>query len=679
MKKVLVLGLVGLSLLGVACSGADDPAPLPSGAASTRNLSARLADLTGATILERTDGDDSASFYVSTSAGARTLTEASPDRARELLSRLGQGAPRVETLTKPTQWRTPDGSTAIRFGHVVPGTDVPVFDTATVLGVRNDGDFAFLGLDAVPDLAGFDVAPSISIERAKELARGSDAVGGADANATLGVVLEAGQPRLVYRVQIENEDGLQVDVDAKTGASYAAGASVLGASGLAPSAEAYYAEQDPRRVSNATLPATLNDRGELVLPTLAGEVRVSDGRTKSPVIGFDKGGGRLDLVDFDVNPKVTSGIAVNVQYNIGIAAETLAALGLVVSRPDRTISVEVHTGPIANAAYNPARQVLSVGEGAWTLDQKAFPGYGRYSLGTLLDVMAHEVAHIGLVNLGLPNPTLPTHAPSADERKRFVAARALHEGLADILGSYVEHAHNRAKGHSTAGSLTIGEGFARSSRPLRDLLHPTATLAETATASHTSQKSPPPKDTSARGLLTAMGDEAYFRSGVVSNVWALLAVGGVHDTSKVYVDAPLGFDLATAAFALGAMSFRYGGRGAKDLADAMISTQLLPGPRAAVACAWQAVGVLEGADVARVYGVTCKVATPICAGKRDGYYCHPSQKYASYECRAGSIAGAPPACPTDHVCLRSGPSIDSPAVLDQGKPRCAFQADEYTR
>ena len=27
MKKVLVLGLVGLSLLGVACSGADDPAP----------------------------------------------------------------------------------------------------------------------------------------------------------------------------------------------------------------------------------------------------------------------------------------------------------------------------------------------------------------------------------------------------------------------------------------------------------------------------------------------------------------------------------------------------------------------------------------------------------------------------------------------------------------------------
>lgn len=678
MKKLsFVLGLVGLSVLGLACSGGDDPGALPLGAAP-HDVAARLSELTGSTILQRQEADGTAPLYVSTSAGNKTMAARSSDRAKELLAQLGEGGARAETLGSASQWRTPDGGTSIRFEHVVPRTNVPVFDRATVVGVRDDGDLAYVALETVPDLHGFDVTPSISIERATHIAIANGAASDVKAEATLGVVVEGAEPRLIYRVAVESEDGLQVDVDAKTGEPIHTGSSVLGVSGLAPSAEAYYAAGDPRLVARS-LPTTLNDRGELVLPTLAGEVHVTDGRTRLPVIGFEKGAGTLDLVDFDVSSKVTSGAGVNAQYNIGTAAEVLGAFGLVVSRPDRTIQVEVHAGPLANAAYNPTRKVLSIGDGAWALDQGKFPGYGRYSLATLMDVMAHELAHVGLVNLGLPNPTLPSYTPNASERQRFIAARALHEGLADILGAYVEVQHNRARRLSTAGALTIGEGFTRSERPMRDLLHPRSTFAEYATASHVSQPAPPPKDTSPRALLAAMSDEAYFRSGVISNVWALLAVGGVHDTSKIYIDAPLGFDLATAAFGLGAMSFRYSGRGVKDLADAMISTQLLPGPRSAVACAWAAVGVLDVNDIKSAYNVTCKIATAACAGKPDGYYCHPSQKYASYQCRSGSIAGAPPPCPTDHTCVRSSASIDSPAILDQGKPRCAFQADEYPR
>lgn len=142
MKKLsFVLGLVGLSVLGLACSGGDDPGALPLGAAP-HDVAARLSELTGSTILQRQEADGTAPLYVSTSAGNKTMAARSSDRAKELLAQLGEGGARAETLGSASQWRTPDGGTSIRFEHVVPRTNVPVFDRATVVGVRDDGDLA---------------------------------------------------------------------------------------------------------------------------------------------------------------------------------------------------------------------------------------------------------------------------------------------------------------------------------------------------------------------------------------------------------------------------------------------------------------------------------------------------------------------------------------------------------
>ena len=231
-------------------------------------------------------------------------------------------------------------------------------------------------------------------------------------------------------------------------------------------------------------------------------------------------------------------------------------------------------------------------------------------------------------------------------------------------------------------SLTMWEGIGSNGRPARDLLHPRGKLAVFEMASHTSQKYPgyipvPGEKLSPEALWRAsVTAEAYFRSGLTSHAWALMAVGGVNDTSAIGIEQPLGFEGATTAYGLAAISFRYGKRGIRDFAEAMISTQLLPGPRATVGCAWAAVGVLAESDLNSRYGITCRKYGVTCAGKTDGIYCDPIVKFAAYQCKGGSIAGGTQ-CKTDYVCQRTSVAIDSPAVTQANAAVCAFRTEEY--
>ncbi len=304
--------------------------------------------------------------------------------------------------------------------------------------------------------------------------------------------------------------------------------------------------------------------------------------------------------------------------------------------------------------------------------------------------MAHELAHGCMVSLGLPVAARPTSAAPTADRARFVELRGLHEGLADVFGAAAEIVYARKSGKPAAAPYAIGEGMRAPivpkqgpSRPapIRDLMNPSNPDALLPIANHVDARFPGyipvPGESKERTFANTLDNEAYFRSGLVSHTWALLAAGGGNRGSSIVIDKPIGVEWATATFGLGALSFRPGQSSLRAFADATVAANLLPEPRRQVACAWAAVGVYSSADLS-TYRVTCTHATTsaaptpsfACKGKRDGYYCDPEQPFAAVRCVAGSIGGGLQ-CASGLVCQPSGASPDSQAIVENGALRCA--------
>ncbi len=705
MKKLsFVLGLAGLSLLGVACSGADDPAPFTTGP-SADPLAARIAELTGAAVLGRGDeGASEAQMYVATTGGSPVLGKLTANEALAFLGNVGGRVPTANELASPTEWRAPSGGATLRFARVVPGTDVPIFDSAVVISGHDDGSFAFLGLDPLPDLHGFDVAPSISKERARALALGN--LGLQDSadlpiTLTLGVQRE-GAPRLAYRVEISAEEPIRVHVDAKTGEVLDQGAIGLDLTVQANAAASYYADApapgDPRRESR-TLPFHRDTADRPWVTTIGGIVQIFDGRPGKAISVIESTLAPA-LVDVDPTAKAntfTDGLAVDAQFNAVNAVETFASFGLRFRVKDNLVPVRVHRGAPGNGGYNPITQDLDIGDGvrqpAGDNDDGKPRPYKYYSVGTSFDSMAHEIAHGSMVSLGIPVATRPRSSASPIDRARFVELRGLHEGLADVFGAAAEIVYIRRTGGGMVGTYAIGEGIrapkkgqsgttqATGALPLRDLLNPFSPDALRSIANHQTAVFPGyiplPGESKEQTFANTIANEAYFHSGLVSHTWALLAAGGTNLKSRIMIDKPLGVEMATATFGLGALSFRYGQSNLRSFADATVAANLLPGPRQQVICAWAAVGVYTSADLAS-YNATCTYATTgsapapgfACGGKADGYYCDSEQPFAAVRCRAGSIAGGLQ-CENGLVCQSIGASSESQAIVENGALRCA--------
>lgn len=718
MKKLsFVLGLAGLSLLGVACSGADDPAPFTTGP-SADPLAARIAELTGAAVLGRGDeGASEAQMYVATTGGSPVLGKLTANEALAFLGNVGGRVPTANELASPTEWRAPSGGATLRFARVVPGTDVPIFDSAVVISGHDDGSFAFLGLDPLPDLHGFDVAPSISKERARAVALGN--LGLQDSaelpiTLTLGVQRE-GAPKLAYRVEISAEEPIRVHVDANTGEVLDQGAIGLDLTVQANAAASYYVAGraanpsngtpavpgDPRYAADRRLPFIVDDSGRPWVTTLGGTVQLFDGRPGKTisVVQSTSEPGSLAVVDVDTTAKVntvTDALAVDTQFNTVNAVETLASFGLRFRLKDNLVPVRVHMGAAGNGGYNPITQDLSIGDGLRQAkenngDEGKPRIYAFYSVGTSFDSMAHEISHGAMVSLGLPVASRPTSTAKAGDRARFVEVRGLHEGLADVFGAAAEILYNRRTGGGNVGTYAVGEGMrapketrpgsTTTTLPLRDLLNPFSPDALRSIANHQTAVFPGyiplPGESKEQTFANTIANEAYFHSGLVSHTWALLAAGGTNLKSRIMIDKPLGVEMATATFGLGALSFRYGQSNLRSFADATVAANLLPGPRQQVICAWAAVGVYTSADLAS-YNTTCTYATTgsapapgfACGGKADGYYCDSEQPFAAVRCRAGSIAGGLQ-CENGLVCQSIGASSESQAIVENGALRCA--------
>ncbi|MBL9110859.1 MAG: PepSY domain-containing protein [Myxococcales bacterium] len=666
-------GLVGLVLRAAACGGEGDPAPLPIG---TGDLSQALAAKTGASILTLRDEKGNAYGYVATDDGHPVAPpHAGESDMRAFLATFGDELP-LGAAARSAPGLGDMGGTggaAIRLRKVVPGTEVPLLDESLSLGLREDGSFAFLAT-GTSELGALDLTATIDEKSAMQAA-----LARAGQNATipgapeLGVTTRTDPARLVYRLDIADDEGsLRVDVDAKSGAIVAEGRTDVHA--LAYAAESYLNGLNDRSVPQATLECSVKN-GKLVRDTRGGTVEVFDERSRAAITATSFG---ADAWVADTNipsgapANYAPGIAVNAQYHVGNAATFFAntLVGTFGGRDGR-IPVYVHNRlESAFGEYVPALNAIAVTDGiATTASNAPSPVYSRYPAAMAYDMMAHEYAHGLLHNRGLSAPSTATAFRS---EAAYVEAKAIHEGLADVFAMAAEGAGGQIPWN--AAVLSFGEGaLPRSSAPYRNHLHPKAALADQMTTGHTTEPYPTP---------TGRPDQVanrrgYFRSGLVSHAFALMAYGGANETSFVGVEAPLGMSPAFYAFALGSMFL---GKDATilDLAHATVGALAVPSHRANAACAWVAVGVLSPGDAMSRYGATCRnFSGSTCAGMADGTYCNAKTTTASYVCRNGQVAGGN-TCRTGLYCQRRGGSFASPALLDvSGSARCGAEMDPF--
>ena len=671
-----IVGLAGLVLLSAACGGEGDPAPLPLGKG---DLSQSLAAKTGATILTLRDERGNAYGYVATDGGHPVAPpHAAESDMRAFLATFGdelplgaaaRGAPGLGDMGGA-------GGAAIRLRKVVPGTEVPLLDESLSLGLREDGSFAFLAT-GTSELGALDLTATIDEKAAMQaaLARaGQNAI--VPGAPELGVTTRAAPARLVYRLDVADDEGsLRVDVDAKSGTIVAEGRTDVHA--LAYAAESYLSGINDRSVPRKTLDCSVKN-GKLVRDTRGGRVEVFDERSRAAITATSFPGDTWVAdtnIPSDALPTFAPGIAINAQYHVGNAATFFAnsLVGTFGGRDGR-IPVYVHNRlDSAFGEYVPALNAIAVTDGiATTASNAPSPVYSRYPAAMAYDMMAHEYAHGLLHNRGLSAPSTATAFRS---EAAYVEAKAIHEGLADVFAMAAEGAGGQIPW--SAAVLSFGEGaLPRSSAPYRNHLHPKAALADQMTTGHATEPYPATPATSVRPdqVLNRRG---YFRSGLVSHAFALMAYGGANETSFVGVEAPLGMSPAFYAFALGSMFL---GKEATilDLAHATVGALAVPSHRTNAACAWVAVGVLSPGDAMSRYGAACRnFSGSTCAGMADGTYCNAKTTTASYVCRNGQVAGGN-TCRTGLHCQRRGGSFASPALLDaSGNALCGAETDPF--
>lgn len=691
MKKVaLVLGGVSLGLLAVACSGGgDSPAPF---AASPPSVQGRLASMTGARWEVDPGASGKARLYYSLDDGDAVLPSVKDPGAvlaflepvREGLGIGGSFASELDQGAVATE-AAEDRLATIAFTQHVPGSNLPVFDSAFIAGVRPDGSLAFVDaavahhLDRVRTTPAFD--PASAMEKLRALGYASSP----GHEPTLGVLAtDPDAPALAYRAVVDSPEGSrQVDLDALTGAVLADAPNHGGGETVtAFGAEEVYQDSDPKKRKDARYPVELTTAGGQ--PTLAGRGPLGDivtttygGGSPAPVVGAREASGMVRF-DFsangaDLRAGVTEQVAVNAFYNTSRSARYFSdAFDL--SRwitPKTTLKVHRNVGPgttswLGNAFFDAADGSISIGDG---IINQAGTAWAQESPATNVDFMAHEYAHgvIAAITSGKSKGYNRWPLGYAGE------GGAINEGVADIFASYAQAAITQ----NTGGRFGFAENMRADNKPLRHYLHPS--WGVNGGAAHYSKIKP----------FNAATDHGHvhFNSLVVTQAWALMAYGGFNDHSHLGVSAEIGLEAAkwliyNVMHAVGV------GDTMRTFADKMVlyqlgrqvnyptRTDLTPlWAKHAIICGWTAVGVIPPEQAKLFHNVTCpssNTASPSCAGKVDGVYCDPRPgfDYSSYTCHRGSIrVGAQ--CASGKFCYHTTGSFDSKAILDEsGAMKC---------
>jgi hypothetical protein len=665
------------ALLATACSSpGDDPPELPGGPG---DLTSRLeADLGVGVTVE----SDAASVFVLPRAATR-IVAAHGDEAHEVDAWIASYAADLG-LPPEHSAAASDERDGVRTVHVTPRLGAQVVASDAGVDVLLDHDGRLLGLvsDRVP--SGFDARPVID----EATARATAFPGGTSAISALVVRRIEGTLGVFYRV--ENE-GAVAWVDAKSGAvRYVDGD--RGASVAALSSR-HYSDVPSLKVAGHRLDIEVDGMAppyKMVRTGVPGisstlEVGAFDGFSKrkgvmmvsAPLVSSDPSvwdTGNRHLPNHEV---WVDGAAVDALHNALRADRYLRARGPVRVK-DRGVRIAAHchfrkkvtnTPEVELAMYSPAADIVCLGDGGSGFSDRT---QDRLPLGAALDVVTHEMVH----------HLLRRDVHSYEEM-------AFEEGLADVTGQLAEHA-NAIPG---ARPDRFGEGSFVGSRGMRNLARPDVVLPGSLVFGGSSAHT---KASACAGKIfpTSEGEAPngcyYSDSHVTSYAWYLMTFGGPHVGSRVDVGPGLGWAASEALWAAMLGTTIEPGLG---LPPIVLETRtplaaarkqlaavraIAPAALGTVACAWNAVGVLDDESTRNVLGRACERAEMSCVGKADGVYCDPRSTFAAYRCVNGAIGASPPPCPSGRspaeslACTPVDGILGHRAKLDaQGKLVCS--------
>jgi Zn-dependent metalloprotease len=298
-----------------------------------------------------------------------------------------------------------------------------------------------------------------------------------------------------------------------------------------------------------------------------------------------------------------------------------------------------------------------------------FPGRTVHPFAIAPDVAGHEAGHIILARRGL---------------QARGEAGVIHEGLSDVMGKLFELSElKRIQRPDLVGYEMFEDG-----RGLRNLARPSrvdgAFGYKAADAMGTAAYECP--DNRDKGCV-------HSRATVIGHAFYLMTFGGRNESTGILIPKGVGLEIATSLWTAllpkppaGAPA-GYVPPTIEDIAKRQLAHALriygasvlagkagLPYQVAAVACAWEAVGVLKPGHVLGITGVPslCLRASSSqsCVGRLDGTYCDPEHPYSNVTCRNGGIAGALPQCATNKRCVSAGFDYQDKAVVRDGAVVC---------
>ncbi|MBL8607230.1 MAG: M4 family metallopeptidase [Myxococcales bacterium] len=204
-----------------------------------------------------------------------------------------------------------------------------------------------------------------------------------------------------------------------------------------------------------------------------------------------------------------------------------------------------------------------------------------------LDVCAHEYTH------GVMQHRVPGGLVNQGE------SGAVNEALGDIFGVFVKKAIGGAGRPELFGDLIYSAGY-------RDLAHPSnQAVGQNLTGPEYRQ----PDSMKKKFVGFTDNGGVHINSGIVSNAFYLMTVGGTNDTSKLEVRSSLGWEKSEDLWWTVTAGF-HPAIGITEVAEQTMSAALrkykAKSPEfQAVACAWVATEVISAEDVKSDFDVSC--------------------------------------------------------------------------
>lgn len=671
-QRSVVALLVLAACLGLsACS--SDPADPP-------DLASRLRDDTGMDWGVYVSDASHEVRFLSPMAPVRIGTGTNEEDARAFFERYGKllhATGKADELRLIDNVTSADGSTHLRFEHVVPGTKLKVFDVASAASFLPNGEVYWLMPGFRADLAGIATSAKISAADATRLATahlakvcGAGAEPPAIEGVELGVRADEGEPAaLAYRVQASVDGGVgciipEVLIDAVTGDVRARHERARSAFEVAQGGRFFLVGDKGDNKSIDVQSTSVIDATPSMKSNASPFVETVAKNAKKEFERIQKVGGVWDPAEQDYK-----GVAVSAHF-WGYHTLRFFSEGILTRIPDQKIVVHSLLGGPRGASN--LRGIVYLGDGD-TFSRVATQSSNANQMpaATAFDVVAHEITH------GITQRT--SRLDGAGE------PGALDESFSDVMGASAEEWFNETNDvqHPEMKNLVFGERWTKDGSGKRDMVNP-------GRISHADDKNGR-KEADPDNVLKMVrcapneapdddkNDKCFVHrnAGIPNRAFSLMTIGGTNKTSGITVLNGIGwekarriwFDAMTSIGAQSNFAIAAGAQVAETVKKADIPAFV------AVACAWIAVGVVPihpaAANLVCPKAPGAPAAPPAppppsklsgsssassCAGRGDAIVCDENAPASANVCKNGGIVSTALCADLAQHCKKAGPN-----------------------